>query len=579
MIPFVDRSLRHLSHPSTRNRQATAMSLTRKETNMKQLRKWAALLLAFVMVMTLVPIHSKADFVQPTGTMIIKGVEEGATVKAYRLTKAKFDANGTFQGYENIKAGTFADTTKPTNEEWLALIKKPVGELGAAVDLTWNAADKSYRKEGNEAGLYMILVTSKQGIVYNPMLVGLAVTEDAAGKSVKDGEINVPSAFKLPPKGDIEVELYAKKSEVPLTKTTQDPTDETQSNPKSDHGNGLALNEKPSFTITTQIPSYPTTDKELTFKITDTLDPGLTPPEKTSDINLTVDGNALEDGDAKIEINGQVITITFSDAYLKGLNGKSAQVVVKYSATLNDQATVNFAANKNNVEVEYTNDPKNGGTSKKKDTTYHYTFDIDGLINGTGSEKTHEITKHGDLIKDGDSWEKDPLPGAEFALYNADPTGKTIVKNKEVKDLQANEVLEMQTVTTDATGRMNFKKLDEGVYYIKETKAPTGYSLNQTVYKVEITAQYNTDGTLKSYSIEINGKKSTFEATYTTTKVVEKVDTTQDEATLIKNTPLSELPSTGGMGTYLFTGIGVALLAGAAVMVTVLRKKNAQDAR
>lgn len=544
---------------------------------MKQLKKWAALLLAFVMVMTLVPLHSKAEFVQPTGKMVVKGVEEGATVKAYRLTKAVFDADGNFLRYDNMGAGAFADTTKPTNDEWKELIKKSVAQLGAAVDLTWNAADKSYEATGNEAGLYMILVTSKQGIVYNPMLVGLSLAKDGAGNVVKEGTITVPASFSLD-KTDASVILYAKKSEVPLTKTTQDPTDEKQSDPKSDHGNGLALNEKPSFTITTEIPSYPTTDKELTFKITDTLDPGLTPP-KADEITLEVDGAAVGATDAKIEVQGQVITITFSDAYLKGLNGKSAEVVVKYSATLNENATVNFAANKNNVEVEYTNDPKNGGTSKKKDTTYHYTFDIDGLINGTGSDKTHEVTKHGDEITEGAPWTTDPLPGAEFALYNADPTGKTIVKNKEVKDLQPNEVLEMQTVTTDETGRMNFKKLDEGVYYIKETKAPAGYSLNQTVYKVEITAQYNTDGTLKSYSIEINGKKSTFEATYTTEKVVEKVETTQDEATLIKNTPLSELPSTGGMGTYLFTGIGVALLAGAAVMIAALRKKNTQAAQ
>lgn len=578
MIPFVDRSLRHLSHPSIRNRQATAMNLTRKETNMKQLKKWAALLLAFVMVMTLVPLHSKAEFVQPTGKMIVKGVEEGATVKAYRLTKAVFDADGNFLRYDNMGAGAFADTTKPTNDEWKELIKKPVDQLGAAVDLTWNAAEKSYEKTGNEAGLYMILVTSREGLVYNPMLVGLSLTKDGAGNVVKEATIEVPSNFGLPGEGDAPIVLYAKKSEVPLTKTTTDPTNEDQSNPDSDHGNGLALNEKPSFTITTEIPSYPTTDKELKFKITDTLDPGLTAPE-AKDVTLEVDGAAVGATDAKIDVQGQVITITFTDAYLKGLNGKSAEVVVKYSATLNENATVNFAANKNNVEVEYTNDPMNGGTSKKNDTTYHYTFDIDGLINGTGSDQTHEITKHGEKIIEGDPWTKDPLPGAVFGLYNADPTGKTIVKNKEVKDLQDNEVLEMQTVTTDANGRMNFKKLDEGVYYIKETKAPAGYSLNQTIYKVEITAQYNTDGTLKSYSITINGKQTTFEATYDAGKKVQTIDTTKDEATLIKNTPLSELPSTGGMGTYLFTGIGVALLAGAAVLMSVLLKKKAQAAQ
>ena len=109
MIPFVDRSLRHLSHPSIRNRQATAMNLTRKETNMKQLKKWAAMVLALMLMLTMVPWTAKADFTQPTGTITVKGVEDGATVKAYRLTKAVFDANGNFLKYENVVASLLQD--------------------------------------------------------------------------------------------------------------------------------------------------------------------------------------------------------------------------------------------------------------------------------------------------------------------------------------------------------------------------------------------------------------------------------------------------------------------------------------
>ena len=99
------------------------------------------------------------------------------------------------------------------------------------------------------------------------------------------------------------------------------------------------------------------------------------------------------------------------------------------------------------------------------------------------------------------------------------------------------------------------------------------------MHTVEILTEYNTDGTLKTYTIKIDGKATTtFEATYEN-KTVKTVETKEDNPTLIYNTKTPELPSTGGMGTYLFTGIGVALLAGAAVMVTVLRKKNAQAAQ
>lgn len=575
---------------------------------MKQLKKWTALLLALMLMITLVPWTAKAEFTQPTGTITVKGVEDGATVKAYRLTKAVFDTNGNFLRYENVVDKAFADPQKPTNADWSKLIKKPVGELGtAAIDLNGNNAN-GYTVAKQEAGLYMILVTSSKGMVYNPMIVGLSYAKDANGQKVTGGEIEVGQgigkSFTLDTKSDIQVILYAKKSEVPLSKTTTDPSPEDQSSPDSNKGNGLGLNEKPSFKITTTIPSYPTTDKELMFTITDTLDPGLTPPQ-ASEITVTkavtdpqgiVKQVAIPKDAATITVKEQVITIKFTDTYLKGLNGQSQDLTITYKATLNDKATVNFAANKNKVVVEYTNDPKNGGTSTKEDITYHYTFDIDGLLNGKDSETSHEITKHGKVIEGETKWftKNSGLAGAEFTLYSGDPTGKKIVEGKKLNELGADEVLKYQTVTTTDDGRMNFKKLDEGVYYIKETKAPNGYSLNENVYQVVITADYNTNGTLKSYSIAIKDTTKGTTATTTFTAQNEKtapdtkdnpgakqdgVITEKDGPTLIENTTIPGLPSTGGMGTYLFTGIGVALLAGAAVVVTVLRKKNGQTTR
>lgn len=528
---------------------------------MKQLKKWTALLLALMLMITMVPWTAKAEFTEPTGTITVKGVEEGAIVKAYRLTEAKFDANGNFLKYENLIAGAFADPQKPTNADWSELIKKPVADLGTAIDLSASGTD--YTKSGLKAGLYMVLVTSKKGVVYNPIIVGLSYAKDANNHKVTGGEIQVPQNFNLDTGSDNIVYLYAKKTEVTLKKITADPSPEDQSNPDSDHGNGLGLNEKPSFTITTTIPSYPETDKELKFTITDTLDPGLTPP-KAEEVKVQVDGEDITAKDAKVTVNGQVITIDFTQDFLKNHRAKR-DVVVTYEATLNGNATVNFVANKNKVEVEYTNDPKNGGTSKHEDTTYHYTFDIDGRINGENSEETHEITKHGEQITNKD-WKKDPLNGAMFGIYKEDPS-----KNPKATPFQ--------TVETKNGGRMNFTKLDEGLYYIKETQAPAGYSLNTTVHTVEILTAYNTDGTLNTYTIKIDGEATTtFTATYEN-KTVKTIVTKPDTPTLINNTKTPELPSTGGMGTYLFTGIGVALLAGAAVMVTVLRKKNEQTTR
>ena len=525
---------------------------------MKQLKKWAAVLLAFMLVVTLMPANSIAA--KPTTKLIVTGVEDGATVNAYKLTEADFNADGEFKGYKNLITDAFANPSEPKTSEWSALLNKPVAELGTAIPLNQAAAGGAYESAPQEAGLYMILVTSTKGVVYNPMLVGITYTTEG-GEQVKGGTINVPAEFKL---GEDAV-LYAKKSEVPLKKTVKDPTgNEPEATNPTDHVIGLGQGEKPEFTIETTIPSYPKTDKNLVFTITDTLDKGLTAP-KAEEITVTVGGQPLPQDAATVEVANNVITITFTDAYLKGLNGKATDVKVVYTAELNDQATTNAIPNKNTVKVTYTHDPKTGDTSEHEDITRQYTFEIDGFTNGSGSEKTHEITKHGEKITTESSWEDDPLAGAQFTLYDKDPS-------------QDNTAKALRTTTTDATGRMTFSRLDEGTYYIKETKAPNGYQLNDKVYKAEIKAEYDSaNHVLKSWSVVIDGKVSTFTLDHTKEEVT--VTQTAEDNTLIKNTKIPGLPSTGGMGTYLFTGIGVALLAGAAVMVTVLRKKNAQAAQ
>lgn len=53
-----------------------------------------------------------------------------------------------------------------------------------------------------------------------------------------------------------------------------------------------------------------------------------------------------------------------------------------------------------------------------QDITHHYTFGFDTLVNGTGSEKTTEITKYG--VKTTTELDnKVALDGAQFQLFDA----------------------------------------------------------------------------------------------------------------------------------------------------------------
>ena len=124
---------------------------------------------------------------------------------------------------------------------------------------------------------------------------------------------------------------------------------------------------------------------------------------------------------------------------------------------------------------------------------------------------------------------------------------------------------------------MNIKGLDGNVtYYLKETKAPTGFQLNDVPVPVLVTPSYEDDGTLKSFTVKIGDTvTSTYTAEYTAEGTVTKVDHS-GEGYQFKNTKLSKLPSTGGIGTTIFTIGGCLIMIAAAGLFFASRRKSAK---
>lgn len=150
------------------------------------------------------------------------------------------------------------------------------------------------------------------------------------------------------------------------------------------------------------------------------------------------------------------------------------------------------------------------------------------------------------------------LKGAEFVVYrmNGDVKEYAVIDDKGwitgqwIAETTKNEVPAGlgTTLTTAADGTVTVKGLKAGDYYFKEVVAPDGYSIN------------NKDIAFTMEEKQTNG-------------VVTSVAPTQPELIKMYDTKLSELPSTGGMGTTLFTIAGCAIMVAAAGFFFASRKR------
>ena len=231
------------------------------------------------------------------------------------------------------------------------------------------------------------------------------------------------------------------------------------------------------------------------------------------------------------------ITVKFADLKkntVTGANnttvtiGKDSKIIVKYSATLNENAVVGGEGNTNTVKLVYSNDPNGTSTgTTKDDKATVYTFQL----NVTKVDGTNDTTK---------------LAGAKFKLYYETTEGATVTKHYAVVTTAEGENKDKITgwtttetegtvLTTDNDGNVTVKGLKEGTYYLEETEAPAGYNKLTAPVKVEITKS-DTISELKSVK-----------ADDTAGTVAQAVGTIT-----IANNKGSTLPSTGGMGTKLF---------------------------
>lgn len=551
-------------------------------------------------------------------TITVKNISksDNPTVTAYQIIKGTYKDNKLtdYVLCDGLGSLQIADKTKPTEKE--------ITDIAAAIraDTTSLTGIKMTRgTEGSstvdytadvEPGLYIVIVTgSTQAIVYNPAVVAVNISDANNIAGAQGGSVDMTKYFKV---GDNEV--YLKSNKVSVDKSIVTTNEEGES--IKSNGGTVAYGDTVNFKIDEMtIPSYSAEYTNPKYTITDTL-------EKTAfsgiqNLTVKVDGTEVAPdtttyslvckdknggnvspsttGSKSSAENATTFTVEFTKDFIKANGGKS--VVIEYSTKVADTAGYNYSENQNTAKVDYSNTPSTTGSVQ--DTTYHYTFGISANIDAEddnidndknkSKETTNEINKVSDADgtytegtdSSGNNIKKNTkaLPGAEFTLYT---------------NIDFAETHKVGTTESDEYGRVSFTGLNAGIYYLKETKAPANYTINPTVYRIEITPTIGDDGVMTSYSINTyvadeRGEKSgsaVGSATYTNTGYTVNADGSVTNNITIDNsntplaivdTKLATLPSTGGVGTIVIT-VGASLGMAAFLTIYIWNKKKNKNA-
>lgn len=478
-------------------------------------------------------------------TVTFSNVASGDTVTAYRIADAYINTSnevaytwttGLPSDYDSVDELTAvesnSETAKTAADALAANLVSNTNITSANGGIVSATAGDSGATLTLDSGYWLVLATTTSGAtkVYQATLVPLVpqastnntyAASSTASVSLKSQDVTAPSKVIL---GE---------------------ADNSGNQAESESSDGYSVGDTVTFRVSGAIPSYPSNATYVTYKVIDTPDKGLAISTDTFQVKMNGSTSSLTRGTdytASVDSTTGVLTVTFSNP--KSLAGQS--YTITYTATVSSVSDTNGTVGNSakatfnpNPYVDQTVDTLTDTTTL---TTYGLVFQ---KVSGTTAEGVTTYTA---------------LPGATFALYNAD--GTTAITRSGTA----------LTSTSDANGYVYFSGLEAGTYTLKETSAPAGY---QTVadFTVELSSTSAThdnpatSGTTESnYAIALNsptsqvGEASDTEGTVTAAKI-------QDPAQ-------GELPSTGGPGTIALTAGGVVLVVGGAYIVRRARRRE-----